>query len=81
MAMHPDTFLKQKGNYRDAIAERKPDTIANIAITLIHQTDVFLRKLIERLQQDFVKGGGIREQMTRARIDYRNKTNKTDKTN
>lgn len=64
--------------YRDAITERKPDTIANIAITLIHQTDVFLRKLIERLQQDFVKGGGIREQMTRARIDYRNKTNKTN---
>ena len=64
--------------YRDAIAERKPETIANIAITLIHQTDVFLRKLIERLQQDFVKGGGIREQMTRARIDYRNKTNKTN---
>ena len=42
---------------------------------------ITLRKLIERLQQDFVKGGGIREQMTRARIDYRNKTNKTDKTN
>ena len=67
--------------YRDAIAERKPETIANIAITLIHQTDVFLRKLIERLQQDFVKGGGIREQMTRARINYRNKTNKTNRIN
>lgn len=70
-AVHNDSAY-----YRDAITERKPETIANIAITLIHQTDVFLRKLIERLQQDFVKGGGIREQMTRARIDYRNKTNK-----
>ena len=63
--------------YRDAIAERSAETIANIAITLIHQTDVFLRKLLERLQKDFVTNGGIREQMTRARLDYR-KSNKTN---
>lgn len=66
--------------YREAIAERSAETIANIAITLIHQTDVFLRKLLERLQKDFVAGGGIREQMTRARLDYR-KSNKTNSTN
>ncbi|MDE7410026.1 MAG: four helix bundle suffix domain-containing protein [Muribaculaceae bacterium] len=57
--------------YRDAIEKRNDETIANIAITLIHQTDVFLRKLIDRLQKDFLKNGGIREQMYKARINYR----------
>ena len=58
--------------YTEAIRQRSAETIANIAITLIHQTDVFLRKLIERLQADFLKNGGIKEQMFAARINYRN---------
>lgn len=58
--------------YTEAIKIRSDETVANIAITLIYQTDVFLRKLIERLQDDFIKNGGIREQMTKARLDYRN---------
>lgn len=57
--------------YLEAIQTRSDETIANIAITLIHQTDVFLRKLIERLQDDFIKNGGIREQMTKARVEFR----------
>lgn len=57
--------------YREAIKERSAETVANIAITLIHQTDVILRKLIERVQRDFLVEGGIREQMTKARLDYR----------
>lgn len=55
----------------DAIQQRSAGTIANIAITLIHQTDVFLRKLLERLQQDFIREGGIKEQMYRTRDNYR----------
>ncbi|MBD5202459.1 MAG: four helix bundle protein [Bacteroides sp.] len=58
--------------YRKAIELRGDETICNIAITLIHQTDVFLRKLIERLQDDFMKNGGVKEQMYRARINSRN---------
>lgn len=57
--------------YRKAIAVRSDETIANIAITLIHQTDVFLRKLINRLKADFVEKGGIREEMYRARVEWR----------
>lgn len=63
--------------YREAIQERSAETIANIAITLIHQADVLLGRLLDRLQRDFVTGGGIREQMTRARLDYR-KNNSQD---
>lgn len=58
--------------YRNAIQLRSDETIANIAITLIHQADVFLRKLIDRCKQDFLKKGGIKEQMYQARISYRN---------
>lgn len=58
--------------YRNAITVRSAETIANIAITLIHQTDAMLVKLIERLKKDFVEQGGIREEMTRARLNYRN---------
>lgn len=59
--------------YREAIQTRSDETICNIAITLIHQTDVFLRKLIERCKADFIENGGIREQMYKARILGRNK--------
>ena len=57
--------------YRDAIAKTSDATIANIAITMLHQEDYLLRKLIERLQADFVKEGGIREKMFQARKNYR----------
>ena len=50
---------------------RSDETVANIAITLIHQTDAMLTKLIERLKEQFVQQGGIREEMTRARLAYR----------
>lgn len=56
--------------YRAAVEQRNDETIANIAITLIHQTDVMLRKLIERLKSDFVANGGLREEMYRARVDW-----------
>lgn len=49
-----------------------PETVADIAIILIHQTDYLLMRLIETAKQRFLKEGGIREAMTRARINYRN---------
>lgn len=57
--------------YRKAIAVRTDTAIANIAITLIYQADVLLRGLIERLKCDFVERGGIREEMTRVRLQSR----------
>lgn len=57
--------------YRAAIEVRSDEAICNIAITLIYQTDVFLRKLIERAKQDFLNNGGIKEQMYKARIEAR----------
>lgn len=59
------------GYYREAIALRGDETIANIAITLIHQTDRLLEKLIEHQKEMFLKEGGIKEEMYRARTEYR----------
>lgn len=58
-------------SYRRLLPQRRDETIANIAITLLHQEDVVLRKLIERLERDFTEQGGIRERMTAARLGYR----------
>ena len=62
--------------YREAISKRSAETVANIAITLIHQTDTMLGRLIESLKKQFIQQGGIREEMTRARLSYRNNLRK-----
>ena len=59
-------------DYTKDIEKRTPEAICNIAITLIHQFDHMMGNLLERLQKDFVEHGGIREQMTAARLGYRN---------
>ena len=45
----------------------------NLCITLINQATFMLKRLLDKQQQQFVEHGGIREQMTRARLDYRKK--------
>ena len=57
--------------YREKVAQRSDETVANIAIVLIHQADYLLRKLIEKQKADFLENGGITEQMSKARREYR----------
>ena len=59
-------------DYTKDIDKRSPEALCNIAITLIHQFDNMMGKLLDRLQKDFVEEGGIRERMTAARLGYRN---------
>ena len=47
------------------------EELANLCITLINQATYMLRKLIEKQQQQFLEEGGVREQMTKARLSYR----------
>jgi four helix bundle suffix protein len=61
--------------YREFCETRSAEVIANIAICLIHQANYLLDRQIRRLEQDFIKEGGIREKMTRARLQHRTKTN------
>lgn len=57
--------------FRKAITVRLDETIANIAITLIHQTDSLPRKLIDHLKTEFLTHGGIKEEMYAARKEWR----------
>lgn len=58
--------------YRRFFEDRPPETLANIAICLIHQANYLLDRQIRRLEKDFVTKGGIRERMSSARRAYRN---------
>lgn len=66
---HPQEYMRVCEN-RDA------ETIANICLILIHQTDYLLKKLIDKLKADFLENGGAREQMFKARKEYRGEKNK-----
>ena len=71
--MKTRTFCKNhldSAVYREKIKERSDETIANIAITLIHQCDVLIRGLIEWKKREFKEKGGIKEEMYRARKDW-----------
>lgn len=57
--------------YRTYCETRPAEIVANIAICLIHQANYLLDQQIRRLEQDFIKNGGIRERMTKARLDHR----------
>lgn len=57
--------------FRGFAETRCGEIVANIAICLIHQANYLLDRQIRRLEQDFVKEGGIRERMTRVRQEYR----------
>ena len=61
---HPDDYV-------GPIQQRTAETTANIALTLIHQYDVLIVRLIEASKKRFLTEGGIKEQLFRARKEYR----------
>ncbi len=58
-------------SFREFVETRPPEVVANIAICLIHQANYLLDQSKRRLEQDFIKEGGLRERMTRARLESR----------
>lgn len=70
--LQSESFSRNPMQYASALdAER----YCNMCLTLIHQASFLLQRLLERQQQQFLEQGGIREQMYRARINYRNNPN------
>ena len=59
------TFIK-------AIENEKPEICANSMICLIKIATYLLAKQIQSLEKDFLEHGGLRERMTKARIEHRN---------
>jgi len=59
--------------FRKGIEHPDPQISANVIIGLIKVTNYLLDKQIRRLEKDFLKDGGLRERMTRARLAERDK--------
>lgn len=59
--------------FREFCETRSDEVVANIAICLIHQANYLLDQQIKWQEQDFIKEGGLRERMTRVRLENRNK--------
>ena len=57
--------------FREFIESRPAPVVANIIISLIHQTNYLLDQQIRKLEQDFLTEGGLRERMTQARLKAR----------
>jgi four helix bundle suffix protein len=58
-------------SYRTYIETRPAPVVANILICLIHQTNYLLDQQLRQLEKAFLKEGGLRERMTRARLSSR----------
>lgn len=57
--------------WRPIFETRPPETLANLMLTLCHQTRFMLDKMIVRQEEDFKKFGGVRERMHAARTAVR----------
>lgn len=59
--------------FKKAIENDSPEICANAMITLIRITTYLLKKQISQLEAAFIREGGIRERMIRARLEERKK--------
>lgn len=62
--------------FRKAVENPDPEIRANAIIGLIKVTNYLLDKQISRLERDFLENGGLKENMFRARLNYRDKQRK-----
>jgi four helix bundle suffix protein len=59
--------------FQKAIEHESPEICANTMITLIMITTYLLKQQLKSLETAFINKGGLRERMTKARMDKRNK--------
>jgi len=59
--------------YMTYIESSTPDIAANTIICLVHQTNYLLDQLLRKLEQQFLKEGGITERLYQARNNARKK--------
>lgn len=65
-------------NFKKFIEAGPAEVAANVIICLIHQANYLLNRQLQALEKDFLEHGGLRERMTRARLDARNKSKSSD---
>ncbi len=59
--------------FQKAIEHENPEICANTMITLIRICTYLLKQQLKQLEAAFIKEGGLRERMTKARIEERKK--------
>lgn len=66
---HPPNYQ----TFQKGIEHQDPKICTNVIVSLIKVTQLLLTRQIEFLEKDFVQNGGLRERMTRARLEARKK--------
>lgn len=66
---HPATY----STFKKGIENADPEICLNVIIGLIRVTQVLLTRQIQALEEDFIQNGGLRERMTKVRLEARNK--------
>lgn len=59
--------------FREFVETRPAGVVANIAICLIHQENYLIDHQLNGLENAFLQAGGLRERMTRARLQARDR--------
>lgn len=59
--------------FKKGIEHPDPAIAANVMIGLVKLTNYLLDQQLKRLEQEFLKEGGLRERMTRARLEARSR--------
>lgn len=57
--------------WMDIVRKREAETVANIAIVLLHQADYLIYKYLQSVGERFLKLGGFREKLTSERLKKR----------
>lgn len=64
---------KSYKSYLTYLAHPSLEVVVNTIICIMHQTNYLLDQQIRKLQELFIKEGGIRERMLKARLNERNR--------
>lgn len=64
---------KSFDSYKTYLESDNIEQVVNTIICIIHQTNYLLDRQIRKLEELFIKEGGIRERMLKARLNERNK--------
>ncbi len=68
-------LLKEKAKFDPWLEDRDDITAANALIVLIQRATGLLGRQLNRLESEFIAGGGIREKMFQARVEARTPVN------
>ena len=63
----------QLADYEPLFQQWTAEEMANVALTLFYQVDTMMNRYLRKVEEIFVKEGGVKERMHKARTEYRQK--------